>query len=81
MEQTSERFCLRLFNLPEDTTEKEIETLLAEFTPIKKVWLAVRDGECAGFAWVEFYNEDDMNVSREQLNGFIWKSRLLYAIP
>lgn len=81
MEERNKRYVFRIFNLPDDTTEQELADLVNTCVPVKKVWVAVQDGQCMGFAFVEFHNQEDMDIARQVFSAYVWKSTLLYCIP
>jgi RNA recognition motif-containing protein len=63
----SERFLIRVMNLNEHTNEDKLEEILnQESLKSKHIWIAkYPNGSCAGYAFIDFKNEDDMLRAKE----------------
>ena len=64
------RYLFRLFNLPIDSTEETVMELFKEFKSLRKVWVATDNGECRGYAFVEFGCESDMLAARKKIESY-----------
>ena len=75
-----DKYFLRIYNLPDDISKHDLINLLDDFASIKNVFLAQEDDKLFGWAWVEFYNQDDINKIYEKFNKYEWKSKCLIII-
>eukprot|EP01129_Flabellula_baltica_P004542 TRINITY_DN1588_c0_g1_i2.p1 TRINITY_DN1588_c0_g1~~TRINITY_DN1588_c0_g1_i2.p1 ORF type:complete len:262 (+),score=99.96 TRINITY_DN1588_c0_g1_i2:382-1167(+) len=76
---------LRVTNLGEDCTDEALEDLFRPFGPIQRKFLAKDDeGYSKGYAFVNYYNEEDAARALEALNKTGWNHMILsveYAKP
>ena len=78
---STHRHFIRVFNLPRDTTEITLATLIKDVANVDgKVLLAKVKGEVVGWCWVCFESKGDADYARENLNGYVWNDTMLYCI-
>jgi RNA recognition motif-containing protein len=71
---------LRIYNLPNDISKHDLINLLDDFASIKNVFLAQENDKLCGWAWIEFYNQDELTKIYEKFNNYEWKSHCLRII-
>ncbi len=74
-----ERFCLRVYNLPE-VDESVIVSLLRSIPNLKREWIA-KDANniCQGWAWCEFNNMEDLTTAMNYINNTTCQGTVLQA--
>lgn len=74
-----ERFCLRVFNLPEDDVST-ITPLLHSIPNLKHEWIAKdTNNMCKGWAWCEFHSMEDLQSAMKAINNMTFQGRPLQA--
>ena len=72
---------MRLSNLNEDTTERDIMDLVSQFGGVNRVQV-IKDrdtGESRGFCFITFYNKDSVVEAVQKLNGMPFNHMVLQA--
>lgn len=59
-----ERYLVRMFNIPDNMTKKELEDqFVSRDLSYKCIFFSSHDGQTsAGFAFIEFYSREEMNL-------------------
>jgi len=73
--QYDEENTIRITNISEDTTDRDLQELIRRFGPTHRIFLK-RD---KGFAFVTFINREDAERALNTLNGYGYDSLILHV--
>ena len=62
------RYLFRIFDLPDEISEDELTKLVEQYATTKAVFLACKNDIIPRYAWVEFFNNDDLLCAYENMH-------------
>lgn len=75
------RHWIRLYNLPEETTEDMLETWVQDVANVSgKSMLAKKEGTFVGWCWLCFENKQDADTAIGAINGNMFKNNAIIAV-